>query len=73
MIDDDLINANAAMLVRNPSDAVLSLRDAPCDTAVDLVCLNDTQDPDPEVLVSNNLPAGTHYVMLASDSTDSQV
>lgn len=54
------------------SDPVLSLRGAPCDTAMDIRCMNDTGSFDPEVLAVNNLPAGTYYVMLASNGTEGQ-
>jgi hypothetical protein len=54
------------------SDPVLSLRGMPCDSATDLECVNDTDSFDPEVLLLNNLPAGTYYVMLASDGTEGQ-
>lgn len=54
------------------SDAVLSLRGMPCDTATDLKCVNDSGSFSPEVLSIANLPAGTYYVLLASDGTEGQ-
>ncbi|MDP1829002.1 MAG: hypothetical protein Q8L48_37415 [Archangium sp.] len=54
------------------SDAVLSIRGAPCDTAMDLACANNAGSLDPEIVASNNLPAGTYYVILGSDGVDAQ-
>lgn len=58
--------------VGSGADAVLSLRGPPCDTATDLKCANNTFAGAPEVLTANNLPAGTYFVMLASDGSDTQ-
>lgn len=54
------------------SDAVLSLRGGPCATAMDLVCANNAGSLDPEIVSSNNLPAGTYYVILGSNGIDAQ-
>ena len=48
-------------------DGVLSLRGMPCDTSADLRCANNGGIGAPETLVSNNLPAGTYFVILGSD------
>ena len=53
------------------ADAVLALRSAPCDTSTDLACANNTSSG-AEVLTRNNLAAGTYYVLLASNGTDTQ-
>ena len=55
------------------ADAVLALRGMPCDTSTDMVCVNDGSSGDPEVISFNNLPAGTYYVLLASDGTDGEL
>jgi len=53
------------------ADAVLALRAAPCDTSMDLACANNEYSA-PEILTSNNLQAGTYYVLLGSDGTSAQ-
>jgi hypothetical protein len=66
--------AQRAVITATPvgnGDAVLSIRAAPCDTAVDIGCANNTFSGNPEVLVRNNLAPGTYSVMLASDATAS--
>jgi hypothetical protein len=56
----------------NGADAVISLRDAPCDDDTNEVDCRDTIS-DPEVLRVQTLPAGTYYVILASyDDTDGE-
>jgi hypothetical protein len=52
------------------ADAVLALRAAPCDTSMDLACVNNAFPPNAEVLTRNNLPAGTYYVLLGSNGSD---
>lgn len=49
-----------------PSDAVLSLRAAPCDDDTNEVACADNAIQAPEVLRVPNLPAGTYYVVLAA-------
>jgi hypothetical protein len=58
--------------VGSGADAVLALRSAPCDSSMDLACVNNASPPDPEILTRNNLPAGTYYVLLGSDGTATQ-
>ena len=55
------------------SDAVLAIRSAPCDDAMSEVrCANNAGSSNPEILINNNLPAGTWYVILGSDGVDAQ-
>ena len=54
------------------SDAVLGLRAACTDLASELRCSNSAGSLDPEVLISNNLPAGTWYVILGSNGAAAQ-
>ncbi len=56
--------------VGTSADAVLALRGGPCDSSADLRCANNEGFSAPEVLTVNNLPAGTYYVLLGSDGTD---
>lgn len=51
------------------ADAVLEIRAAPCDTGTSLACANGTFGGT-ETVGANNLPAGTYYVVLGSDFTD---
>ena len=55
------------------TDPVLALRGAPCATSIDLVCSNSTGAMNPEVLIQNNLPAGTYFVIVRSDGTNAQL
>lgn len=54
------------------ADAVLALRGPPCDTSMNITCVNDTEEGEVETLEYNNLPAGTYYVLLASDGLDAR-
>ncbi|MDP3154257.1 MAG: hypothetical protein Q8N23_16390 [Archangium sp.] len=54
------------------SDAVLALRSACTDATSELRCANAADSMSPEILNSNNLPAGTWYVILGSDGVDAQ-
>ncbi len=54
------------------SDAVLALRGACTDAMSERRCANNAGSSNPEILISNNLPAGTWYVILGSDGVDAQ-
>jgi hypothetical protein len=56
--------------VGSSADAVLALRGGPCATSADLRCANSAGFTAPEVLIANDLPAGTYYVLLGSDGPD---
>ena len=55
------------------TDPVLAIRGAPCDTSTNLTCANTTGSTSPEVLIRNNLPAGTWFVIVRSDGTAAQL
>lgn len=51
------------------ADAMLELRAAPCDTGMSLRCASSTFGGT-ETLSNGNLPAGTYYVVIGSNGTD---
>jgi len=53
------------------SDAVLELRGAPCETGASVRCA-DNESTGGETVTANNLPAGTYYVVLGSNGTETQ-
>ena len=53
------------------SDAVLEVRGAPCETGTSVRCA-DNESTGGETVTANNLPAGTYYVVLGSNGTETQ-
>lgn len=64
------ITATGMMTGTTNSDAVISLRGAPCaDSTAEVTCTDNAGGTRPEVLVAPNLPAGTYFVVVAAYGT----